>query len=168
MKHTPKTVFIKSQNTYVEITNEEHERRKKLDEQYKSKKFILLHGALVEVDELFHKAFYKTKGHEEYLQWRTANKEILYDSYDTDEMLGEDMLIADFIDIDEQIDLKIMSEKIHSFLQTLSDKDREVIIALFFNEQTERELAKQMGVSQVAIHKRKVRVLEKLKNFLKK
>lgn len=34
MKYAPKKVFIKENENYIEITNEEHERRKATDEQY--------------------------------------------------------------------------------------------------------------------------------------
>ncbi len=123
MKPTPKKVFIKENNTYLEITNEEHEQRKISVEGYSAKRFIMLHEVLLEVDEQVHKEFYSAKNHEEYLEWRTRHREVQYDSFDDDDTLGEEMLIDKSIDMDEQLDLKIISEKIHGFLATLSEKD---------------------------------------------
>ena len=47
----------------------------------------------------------------------------------------------------------------------LTKEERDLIYALFFDEKTESEVAKSLGVSQQAIHKRKNRILKKLKNF---
>lgn len=37
---------------------------------------------------------------------------------------------------------------------------------IFFDELIEREIAGRQGVSQVAVHKKKQRILKKLKEFL--
>ena len=62
---------------------------------------------------------------------------------------------------------KISLEKLHMALSKLSKKDRELIYALFYEEKTERDYAKQIGVYPSAVHSRKIRVLKKLKNLLK-
>lgn len=43
-----------------------------------------------------------------------------------------------------------------------------MIVALFFEEKTERELAAVLGISQPAVHKQKNKILKKLKTFLEK
>ena len=47
----------------------------------------------------------------------------------------------------------------------LTKEERDFICALFFDEKTESDVAKALGVSQQAVHKRKNRILKKLKHF---
>ncbi|MCM1233199.1 MAG: sigma-70 family RNA polymerase sigma factor [Ruminococcus flavefaciens] len=56
--------------------------------------------------------------------------------------------------------------QLHKALSLLSDDERELIDRLFFRGQTEREAAAEMGIYHNAVHKRKNRILGKLKNFL--
>ena len=49
----------------------------------------------------------------------------------------------------------------------LTDDERELIEALFYYSLTEREYAAQKNVYHNAIHKKKMRILKKLKNFWK-
>lgn len=76
----------------------------------------------------------------------------------------------EFIDYDSdpsELLLKtMMIEKLHSALELLNKADRELIDALFFQEMTERTYAEKKGVYRNAIHKRKQRILENLKNLL--
>lgn len=60
----------------------------------------------------------------------------------------------------------IMIEKLHHALDHLEKADRELIEALYFQELTEKKLAHNLLVSQQAVHRRKMRILEKLKKFL--
>ena len=63
---------------------------------------------------------------------------------------------------------KLQYEQLHKALSLLPDDERELIDRLFFQGQTEREAAADMGIYRNAVHKRKNRILEKLKNFLEK
>ena len=76
----------------------------------------------------------------------------------------------EFIDYDsdpsELLFKAMMIEKLYSAFEHLEKAELELIDALFFQEMTEREYAKKMGVYQSAINKRKLRILEKIKKFL--
>ena len=48
----------------------------------------------------------------------------------------------------------------------LRPAERTLLFQLYCENRTERELAERYGVCRNAIHKRKVRILKKLKNFL--
>lgn len=60
----------------------------------------------------------------------------------------------------------ITYEALHKALTLLTDEERRLIAALFFNGKTEREYAEFLGVYRNAVHKRKTRILEKLKKLL--
>lgn len=70
--------------------------------------------------------------------------------------------------VDDMVLRKISAEKLYQALAELSEKERELIVALFFEEKTERELAAVLGISQPAVHKQKNKILKKLKTFLDK
>ena len=70
--------------------------------------------------------------------------------------------------VEETVLRKLQYEQLHKALSLLPDDERELIDRLFFQGQTEREAAADMGIYRNAVHKRKNRILEKLKNFLEK
>ena len=70
--------------------------------------------------------------------------------------------------VEDMVLRKISAEKLYQALTELSEKERELIVALFFKEKTERELAAVLGISQPAVHKQKNKILKKLKTFLEK
>lgn len=70
--------------------------------------------------------------------------------------------------VEETVLRKLQYAQLHKALSLLSDDERELIDRLFFQGQTEREAAADMGIYHNAIHKRKNRILGKLKNFLEK
>lgn len=62
---------------------------------------------------------------------------------------------------------KLELEALNHILITLSDSEAALMQALFRDGLTEREYAKELGVYQYVIHKKKLRILNKIKNFLK-
>ena len=87
---------------------------------------------------------------------------------ENDDIISGEELIADpAVDVEEQALLEIRLEMLRRALKTLTDEELQLIQALYLgkNECSERKLAAEMGLSQVAIHKRKKAVLEKLKKF---
>ena len=166
MAYKPTNVFIKENGEYIEITNEEHERRKATDEQYAQKLFIPMHGMLMEVDEDFYKEFYRQKDRDEYLTWRTKNKDVSYNEYDTDECSGEDMLIDPDEDVATQVADKLMLEKLRSVLPLLPENEYKLIHEHYFLGISQVELGELYGINQSNISRRIARILEKLKKFL--
>lgn len=61
---------------------------------------------------------------------------------------------------------KLEVDRLHTALATLTREERALIQALFFEERSESELATELGISQPAVYKRKVKILKKLKFFL--
>ena len=59
----------------------------------------------------------------------------------------------------------VQIETLYSAMNMLSDLDKQLLQALFFDGLTEREYAELQGVSQPTIHWKKVRILKFLKKF---
>lgn len=166
MKYAPKKVFIKENGIYIEISNEEHERRKATDATYKGRKFIPLHGMLIEVDEAFYKEFYRQKDRDEYLTWRTKNRDVSYNDYDSEECSGEELLVDPDEDVATQVTDKLMLEKLRSVLPLLPEDEYKLIDEHFFKGISQVDLAELYGKNQSNISRKIARILEKLKNFL--
>lgn len=62
--------------------------------------------------------------------------------------------------VEDMVLRKISVERLHTALSTLSEKERELIETLFFEEKTERDVASAMGISQPAVHKQKNKILK--------
>ena len=67
--------------------------------------------------------------------------------------------------VEDVVIRKLAVDKLHTALMQLTKEERDFISVLFFDEKTESDVAKCLGVSQQAVHKRKNRILKKLKNF---
>lgn len=88
------------------------------------------------------------------------------DSYER--LLGKDIQFREeSCNVEEQVLHKLQVRELHKACFLLSDDERDLIDRLFFQEQTEREIASEYGLSQNAINKRRKRVLDKLRTLLK-
>lgn len=88
------------------------------------------------------------------------------DSYER--MLEQNMQFAeDSASAEEQALQNIQTQQLHKALLLLSDDERDLIERLFFQEQTEREIAAVYRISQKAVNKRRQKVLARLREQLK-
>lgn len=67
---------------------------------------------------------------------------------------------------EEQALRNIQIKQLHRALSLLSEDERLLIEQIFFEERTEREIAAETGIYHNAVHKRKERILSKLKKIL--
>lgn len=167
MKYAPRKVFILENGSYKELSYEKFCSLKEKDSIYADKFFIPLHSMLMEVTEETYRDFYKTQRRRKYINERSAtNGDFSYDMLTTDDFNGEEILIDNSEDIATEVVHKIMLDKLRNSILLLPDDDQNLIWEIFFEELSERTLAEKYGVSQVAIHKRKVKILDKLKKIL--
>ena len=71
--------------------------------------------------------------------------------------------ICDSNELQENLEEKVLIEQLHIALTNLDKKEKEIIDLLFFKKLTEREVAEIKGISQPMIHRKKQRILKKLK-----
>lgn len=144
--------FIKTDNGYEEITYEELLRREEADPSYKGRRFLPLHGMLMEVTPEQYRDFYKARRRQKYLYERSReNRDISIDMLTTEQFNGADILVSDGMDIEEQVAYKLLLDKLHSCLALLTEEEQELIYALFFGEKTEREWSAETGIPQKTI-----------------
>ena len=83
----------------------------------------------------------------------------LYDKYGND--------FNWYINTPEHIILEQMKkEALYQAISALPAADQALVQGLFFKGQSELDYAREIGVSQPAVHKRKVRILKSLKKLL--
>lgn len=165
MQHNITGVFIIKSNEYVEITYQEFINRYHSDTAYEKKYFICVHDKLLEVSKEDYDKHYKVRGRNRYLK----KLDIIHGLISMEDIdNSEAVAYAESQDIAVTIEEKLMQDKLAKCLSELADDEKELIEALFFQNMTEREYASKKGIYHNAIHKKKVRILKKLKNLLEK
>ena len=147
MSAAPKKVFILENDEYVEITNEEHCQRKEHDRQYSK-----------------YKSYHKFNEHKKYVTKRDKKKGVIL----VPEMPGF-FKLKTAVNLSDGIDQREIQEcikKVLEVLDLLDKKDQEIIRAIYFEGLSEHKLAKRLGISQPAVHKKKVRILKKMKSLI--
>jgi len=169
LKKQPKTVYIIENGKYTELTYEEFRHREQTCPLYADRLFLPLYGRLMEVSKKDYEEFYRARRRQKYIDERSAeNGDFSYDILTTDDFNGEDILIDTSQDIGDAVIHKIMLDKLSSSIILLSDDEQKLIREIFYEGLSERKLAEKYGVSQVAIHKRKNKILDKLKKIIEK
>ncbi len=169
VKYAPKKVFILENGKYKEITYSELQELEQSGKSYAEKFFLPLYGMLMEVTAETYKWYYKDKRRQKYIDERSLlNGDVSYDALDTDETLGAEVFADKKTDVESAVINKMTVAELRKAFLLLSPDERELIKALFIDGATERKAAEIYGISQVAIHKRKNRILAKLKDFLEK
>ena len=69
-------------------------------------------------------------------------------------------------DLCDSIVTKIMIEKLKECLSLLSDDELNLIIQLFYEEKSQRQLSEESGIPVMTISDRKNRILKKLKKYM--
>ncbi len=161
MKYPPRKVFIFENGVYVELTYAQFNQKK---ECYAGRRFIPLHGMLMEVSENDYKAFYKDKRRQKYLDERSAkNGDFSYDMLTTDEFNGEDILVDMASDTAGDVEKKIMLDNLRLEFKRLSEDEQKILYLIYSQRLSERAVAERFHVSQNAIHRCKVQILAKLR-----
>ncbi|WP_449136949.1 sigma factor-like helix-turn-helix DNA-binding protein [Solobacterium moorei] len=128
--------------------------------------FIYVKGKAVPVSEEVYKAYWKITEHEKYLQRKDWKYDVIpfsamdYDGHFVDNITDER------IDIEKIVEVKMQIEELNKALATLTKKERELIEAIFYKEESLRAIGKKEKVSYQAIGKRRDKILEKLRKLL--
>ena len=127
---------------------------------------IYVRGKAVPVSEEVYKAYWKITEHEKYLQRKDWKYDVIpfsamdYDGHFVDNITDER------IDIEKIVEVKMQIKELNKALATLTKKERELIEAIFYKEESLRAIGKKEKVSYQAIGKRRDKILEKLRKLL--
>ena len=107
--------------------------------------------------------YFKIKG-----QYHEVSEEVYKTCYNSFKKEEREDKIADSNNQYDTFNVNEEAENIMNIINQLSEEDKNLITNLLIKNKTERELSTLMGVSQPAIHKRKKRIIENIKNKSKK
>ncbi len=166
-KYADTKCFILSLEGYQEITYGELCNRKEINIAYESKKFIPLHGMLMEVTSDEYRRFYRESRRQKYLRECSAgNGEISFDMLTTDTFNGKDILVDPKEPVDVQVMFHIFIENLKAAFSQLTEDEKELIRALYYEGLTERQYAEMKGIYHSAVHKKKKRILKKMRGII--
>ena len=127
---------------------------------------------IVEVTNLLSQKYLRKPSIKEIASFLNIDEQIVVDSINSrrkiqsiDETIKDDLSIQEIIpskqlDIDSLIDLKEQLSK-------LTEVDKEIIANRYYNDYTQQETAKILGISQVQVSRKEQKILTKLKENLR-
>lgn len=167
VKYAPKKVFIIKDGGYQELTYEAYCALCESDSSYKDKRFIPLHGMLMEVTEDDFKEFYRNQRRQKYLEERSINnQDISIDMLPTQEFRDRDVLFDSDQDVAEKVLNNIFLDKLREVLPLLDAEDQKLLWLRHGQELSEQKLGEIYGVSQQAISKRLRKLYDKIKKMI--
>ena len=143
-------------------------------------KQLWINGEYVDVTDEIYTAYLKGERKMSYFEKDLKSERVLKDKNgDIKKIIPSredslDRLLSDnkrqFSDDSESVESIIQTndeiDKLHNALNQLSADEWTIIKMLFYDELSERDTAKVLGISQVAVNKRKHRILKKLKKII--
>lgn len=138
--------------------------------QQHGKYYITLKGVHYEVSQEVHDAFYQAERQERYMAEKDQSHNLVILNISGMEELEEgknqEHLASSQQGVESLLIKKEMVEHLHQCLQKLPKAERNLIYAIFYEEETESSYAERAGLTQSGVSKKRKRILEKLKRFM--
>lgn len=133
----------------------------------KKEYFIFVNGDKVMVSKEVYLAYWQHTNRENYLERLDRQNKLLFFSDVDHDGNFVDNLADKSVDVEKLVETKEAIEALNTALSELNDEEREIINALYFREETIREVADVFKISHPALIKRRNKILGKLKTILK-
>ena len=140
------------------------------------KYYLYINGKPIEVTEELYTYYMRSEWRNQYRDVKLKNGRIIVDNdnstmtFEGSKEVSLDSLLEQGVQIPDTAEpfdeVYIRNVWLYEVLDKLSPRDRYIITQLYFEQKTETELAKELGVSQAFIHKKKVKILDKLHELL--
>ena len=133
----------------------------------REKYYIGLNGQIFEVSKELYETYYKGQRKEKYFTY-DLKMIVVPSREDSYERLleAEKQFAEEAEDVEDVAVRAVMLEKLNEALHTLTDEETAIIHALFYQEISEEELAKKLGIARTTLQSRKYKILEKLRKLL--
>ena len=128
--------------------------------------YLYVDGQRVKVSEQIYKVYWREKEHEKYLEQVDKKNHLLFFSSLDHDGNFVDNIIDEKIDLEKIVEVKMQIEELNKALATFTKKERELMEAIFYREESLRSIGKKEKVSYQAIGKRRDKILEKLRKLL--
>ena len=112
------------------------------------KYYIRIPEALVEVTEEVYRAYHQEDRHGRTMEEKDQRNGLAsYDELDTVELTGQEMIPdREAVSVEDAAIANIFRDKLRRCLALLSDSDRQLISALYFDGLSERKLSQKTGI----------------------
>jgi RNA polymerase sigma factor (sigma-70 family) len=156
--------FILEHGRYQEITFGQLKEYIETNPAFQGRRFVSVQKMLVEVRGEEYKAIRKDENRLYYLRKKESKIQMVpYHLLDDEGMVFGASLADAAKPVEEMVSDLQDAERLHAALGTLTEDERGLITAAFFDGESERNLAKTLGISQQAVHKRIHKIISKLK-----
>lgn len=134
----------------------------------KERYMIKVDGKLVEVTPEVYYAYYRMERQERWQEEKQQGHDVVsYDALDDGETVGLESVTDTTIPGLEEIAIAgELRDRVRHAVAALPKADRELIQTIYYDGKTEREYAKQHGISQNSAFKRRRKILSKLRLLL--
>ena len=136
------------------------------------KYYITLKGVHYEVSQEVHDAFYQAERQERYMAEKDQSHNLVILNISGMEELEEgrnqEHLASSQHGMESELIKKEMVEHLHQCLQMLPKAERDLIYAIFYEEETESSYAERFGLTQSGVSRKCKMILAKLKKFMNK
>lgn len=133
------------------------------------KYYIYVRGSKVPVTEAVYKSYWQLVNHEKYLNRKDRKFSVLpFSSFEVDGLPLEHILPDTTVDVERLVETKLLIEQLNEALFSLSDKEFEIIDALYFRDHTIREVAVEQNMSATSVFRLRNTILDNLRKFFEK
>lgn len=127
---------------------------------------IVIKRQRVEVSEAVYRAYHKEREAERYQSKLIRQNELSLERFLEDGVNIDYLIVRVQPDIVDRLIHQEQLEALWIALQSLPEDERFLIDELFFNDKSESQLAKSIGINQSTVSRRLSKVLSKLKNLI--
>ena len=133
-----------------------------LEDKHMKEYTLIVKGRRVPVTYEVYKAYYQEYEHERYLKNKAAKHEHSLEQFIETGVSIEFNCLDSITPVEDEVLIAEQIAHLYCCLDNLSAQEQQIIRGLFFEEKTERALAKQLEISASAIGYRKRKVLKAL------
>lgn len=135
-------------------------------EEHERKYTLVVKKKRITVTEQVYKAYYHCRDREKYLNVLAEKNNISLEVCNEKGIQVEYAFAYAEESIEDRIVKREMIAKMLQCLKLLSENEKWLLDALYFKEKSEYQIAAQLGITQQAVHKRKIKILDKLKKLI--
>ncbi len=127
---------------------------------------IVVKRQRVEVSEAVYRAYHREREAERYQSKLIHKNELSLERFQEDGVNIDYLIVRAQPDIVDKLIHREQLEALWIALQALTEDERSLIDEIFFNEKSERQIAKNIGINQSTVSRRLSKILSKLKNLM--
>ncbi|KJR44410.1 hypothetical protein UF75_5208 [Desulfosporosinus sp. I2] len=133
------------------------------------KKYTLLVGKKrIPVTQEVYKAYYRCRDREKYLDKLAEDNNMSLEGCNEKGISVEYIISAAVDSMEDMIISEMLLVKLRQCLKMLDESEKTLIVELYLQSKSERQLSKETGIPSMTIHDRKTKILKKLKKLMEK